>query len=131
MVQNAVDFSRSKVLINVVWTTESLTIQILDDGPGFPGPILSRIGDPFMGNRKPDNQGTFRQEYEGMGLGLFIAKTLLERTSAELMFSNGRDEPTNIKVNGYKAGAIVTITWARQKIEQQIGALGQNQALEI
>ena len=131
MVQNAVDFSRSKVLINVVWTTESLTIQILDDGPGFPGPILSRIGDPFMGNRKPDNQGTFRQEYEGMGLGLFIAKTLLERTSAELMFSNGRDEATNIKVNGYKAGAIVTITWARQKIEQQIGALGQNQALEI
>ena len=131
MVQNAVDFSRSKVLINVVWSTETLTIKILDDGPGFPNLILSRIGDPFMGTRKPDGQSNLRQEYEGMGLGLFIAKTLLERTDAELMFSNSRDEENKDKIDGYETGAIVTVSWTRQAIEQPIGALGQNQVLEL
>ena len=131
MVQNAVDFSRSKVVISVAWSKETLTIKILDDGPGFPSPVLSRIGDPFMGTRKPEGQNTLRREYEGMGLGLFIAKTLLERTDAELMFSNGRDEQSKDKINGYQAGAIVTVSWMRKAIEQPIGALGQNQVLEI
>ena len=84
-----------------------------------------------MGTRKPEGQNTLRREYEGMGLGLFIAKTLLERTDAELMFSNGRDEQNKDKINGYQAGAIVTVSWMRKAIEQPIGALGQNQVLEI
>ena len=66
-----------------------------------------------------------------MSKELEFAKTILERTDAELMFSNGRDEQSKDKINGYQAGAIVTVSWMRKAIEQPIGALGQNQVLEI
>jgi len=131
MMQNAVDFSRSKVLVNVTWTEDDLRIEILDDGPGFPIGILPRIGDPFMGVKRSESGSIERPGYEGMGLGLFIAKTLLERTGAELTFSNGRHEDQTEKSARFKIGAIVTVSWLRSKIEQPSGALGKNQTLKI
>lgn len=129
MVQNAVDFGTSKVLIEATWNNDRLFINILDDGPGFPLAILDRIGDPFMGTRKPENDGTLRPEYEGMGLGLFIAKTLLERTGAELTFSNGNQSNITSAKKEYVHGAVVAITWSLSLIEQKTGALGENEAL--
>ena len=91
LVQNAVDFARTSVWIEAIWTDDTISIRILDDGRGFPPHLLGRIGDPFMRRRKSEAERRQRPEYEGMGLGLFIAKTLLERSGAELSFANGTD----------------------------------------
>ena len=131
MIQNAVDFGTSKVSIQVTWSKDRLIINILDDGPGFSMSILDRIGDPFMGTRKPENDGILRPEYEGMGLGLFIAKTLLERTGAELNFSNGAANNSDSEKKSYSQGALVVITWPLRLIEQKTGALGANEALVV
>ena len=64
-------------------------MRIVDDGDGYPPNLLGRIGDPFVRSRRADLDPARRPEYEGMGLGLFIAKTLLERTGATLRFANG------------------------------------------
>nr|WP_281282941.1 ActS/PrrB/RegB family redox-sensitive histidine kinase [Rubellimicrobium rubrum] len=103
LVQNAVDFSASRVEIRLDWTPERLSIRIRDNGPGFEPALLARIGDPFMRGRtlarSPDEAGP-RPGYEGMGLGLFIAKTLLERTGARLTFANDAG-----------GGAVVVVAW--------------------
>ena len=116
LVQNAVDFSSDKVLIESTWTDKSVSVRISDDGPGYPSAILARIGDPFMRRR----EDTSRPGYEGMGLGLFIAKTLLERSGARLDFANG----------GSLGGALVAVTWNRDQIDpskgDRAGGLGEN-----
>ena len=85
----------------------------MDDGPGYPTNMLGRIGDPFVRNRRSDRDRKARPEYEGMGLGLFIAKTLLERSGAELSFANGSD-----RVNGSakRRGAVVEVVWPSDAI---------------
>ena len=83
LTQNAVDFAAEQVDVTLRWTGDEISIQITDDGPGFPPQVIGRIGDPFV--RHPDSA---RPGYEGMGLGLFIAKTLLERSGARLSFKN-------------------------------------------
>ena len=74
LVQNAVDFSETTVWIDAVWTEERIEIRIIDDGPGYPPDLLSRIGEPFVRRRATAGDSWNRKEYEGMGLGLFIAK---------------------------------------------------------
>ena len=71
---------------------------VSDDGPGFPDDVIDRIGDPFVSRRRED------AEAGGLGLGIFIAKTLLERTGAVVTFGRGR-------------GATVTIEWTRAALE--------------
>jgi two-component system sensor histidine kinase RegB len=119
LVQNAVDFARSRVDVTLDWTEDRLSIRIHDDGPGFTPAVLERIGDPFM--RGPPAQGRTtpatedaqaRPGYEGMGLGLFIAKTLLERTGAQLTFANDQS-----------GGAVVLVAWSRQILASQ-GMMG-------
>ncbi len=125
LIQNAVDFARANVWIEADWMTTRLVIRISDDGPGYPAQILGRIGEPFMRNRRADqpprNQYD-RPEYDGMGLGLFIAKTLLERTGAELTFANAAetDDPST------QRGAIVEVVWPMERISAPRGALGDN-----
>ncbi len=82
LVQNAVDFARSQVWVQAEWTVDEVSIRIADDGPGYPAQIIGRIGDPFMrrGRKSSSTQSGRRDGYDGMGLGLFIAKTLLERS---------------------------------------------------
>ena len=72
-----------------------------------------------------------RQSYEGMGLGVFIAKTLLERTGAELSFANGYDPQQRPAVKAMPRGAIVEIQWPRAAVEQITAALGENRAMKI
>ncbi|MEM8774491.1 MAG: ActS/PrrB/RegB family redox-sensitive histidine kinase [Pseudomonadota bacterium] len=113
LIQNAVDFSRSYVWIESVWDEASISVRIMDDGKGYPMQLFGRIGDPFM-RRRVAGEDQQRPEYEGMGLGLFIAKTLLERTGAELSFANGSDATPN---QNERVGAIVEVKWPREKIE--------------
>ena len=92
LIQNAVDFSLSNVQIDIGWDQTHVYVKILDDGHGFEPQILNRIGDPFVRSKKRGKLISDRPVYDGMGLGLFIAKTLLERSGARLDFSNGMDK---------------------------------------
>ncbi len=135
LVQNAVDFARANIWIEAIWTDAYVSIRIVDDGQGFPPHLIGRIGDPFVRQRRTAADRRSRPEYEGMGLGLFIAKTLLERTGAELSFANGSDPFLPSTERGERRGAIVEVVWPRAKIVSEAGkrgvAIGENQPLEI
>ncbi len=115
LIQNAVDFAETRVVIDGYATGSTLGVTIRDDGPGFPPQLLSRIGDPYLSRRSEAQRGN----YEGMGLGLFIAKTLLERSGARLSFANGGP------------GAIVTVRWPLDRIRSEDrAALAHNPQIE-
>ena len=130
LVQNAVDFAKANVWIDVYWNETHLTVRISDDGDGYPANMLNRIGDPFIRRRRRDA----RPGYEGMGLGLFIAKTLLERSGAELSFANGRDANDPGTEPGDQGGAIVEARWTRETFAEADdaarSALGKNRPIE-
>lgn len=109
LIQNAVDFAQSVVWIEIDEMPERIVIRIQDDGPGFSSEVLNRLGDPFLTTRR----GRKAREggYEGMGLGLFIAKTLLERRGATIAFSNQRISQTTLP------GALIEIRWNRSDID--------------
>jgi len=100
LIQNAVQFARSHVVVALRWDERSVLISVLDDGPGFPPSVLAAIGEPFISTRAGDS--------EHMGLGIFIAQTLLAGLGAELSFSNRRG-----------AGAEVVIRWPRTILERE------------
>ena len=135
LIQNAVDFARTRVWIEALWTDDVISIRIIDDGRGFPQHLIGRIGDPFMRRRRSDSEKRARPEYEGMGLGLFIAKTLLERTGAELSFANGNDPYTPAADPSERRGAIVEVVWPRGMIAPEPAKpgtpLGENRRIEI
>src|ERR1700732_2858510 len=87
ILENAVDFARATVEVNAWWNTETVEIVISDDGPGFAPDILKRIGEPYLSRRRgaDEAQGEHRG---GLGLGVFIARALLERTGAKVSFTN-------------------------------------------
>ncbi len=130
LIQNAVDFSTSTVWVDIDWDKAHLKVHVGDDGPGYPAQLIGRIGDPFM--RKRGYTDPNRPGYEGMGLGLFIAKTLLERTGAQLTFANGSEwGESNVPVEkAHPTGAIVEVVWARETLEislaQARAPLGEN-----
>ena len=130
LVQNAVDFASNQVWIEAECGTATITVRIIDNGPGYPPQLIGRIGDPFVKGRRSPGEPSGRPEYEGMGLGLFIAKTLLERSGAALTFANGFDPYQSDPSRPLRCGAIVTVTWPRHRIEQVLGApLGENQPI--
>ena len=108
LVENAVDFARDAVEVNAWWSREQVDIVISDDGPGIPPDLLKKIGEPYLSRRAA---GDSRSGHRGLGLGVFIARTLLERTGAKVSFAN-RPFPDH--------GAIVTITWPRERFETGI-----------
>ncbi len=126
LIQNAVDFAKTQVWIEVRWTMDNFLVRVIDDGDGYPADLIGRIGDPFVRRRKPERGGAQRLQYEGMGLGLFIAKTLLERTGATVSFANGHDPFLNYEDDTKGYGAIVEVAWKRGSQKQQRPALGRN-----
>lgn len=135
LIQNAVDFSRSTVNVDITWSDEQIDVHISDDGRGFPQSVIGRIGDPYVRRRRLLEDGARRPGYEGMGLGLFIAKTLLERSGAQLTFSNSRRHGHASWTGQATGGAIVEVSWPREALqneEQEKSApLGQNQPIAI
>jgi two-component system sensor histidine kinase RegB len=109
LVENAIDFANSKVEVEARWSKDEVRIVIADDGAGFPPHVLEQLGEPFVTTRRaqrerPDDS----DEHIGMGLGFFIAKTLLERSGARLELAN-RPLP--------QGGAVVTVAWPRARFE--------------
>lgn len=135
LVQNGVDFAAGNVWIDASWDSDTITVTISDDGQGYPSHLLGRIGDPFVRRRRHESERKQRPDYEGMGLGLFIAKTLLERTGARLNFANGSDLYQNILTPAAGRGAIVQVRWPRSKIDSEWGgsmpSIGENKPIEI
>jgi two-component system sensor histidine kinase RegB len=107
LVENAVDFARERVEIAADWDDQTLTVVISDDGPGFAPEVMTRIGDPYVRSRR--RRRMYASDDTGLGLGFFIAKTLLERSGARLTFAN-RNFP--------ESGAVVTIRWPRDVFER-------------
>ena len=114
LVANAVDFATSRVIIEARWTVEDLRLVVEDDGPGFASEILERIGEPYVTSR-PGGYALAEMEMSpsegfagqhGMGLGFFIAKTLVERTGGRVRARNLGD-----------GGARVTLRWPRGAID--------------
>ncbi|MEX5727948.1 two-component system sensor histidine kinase RegB [Rhodovulum iodosum] len=134
LIQNAVDFANTSVWIEAQWTEAALTVRIMDDGPGYPPHLIGRIGDPFVRQRKNDHEVKKRPEYEGMGLGLFIAKTLLERSGAELSFANGSDPFLANSEQPERSGAVVEVIWPFDVIvpdaDSLSAPLGDNMRIE-
>ena len=98
LIQNAVQFAAREVSITTFWDAATVTVEIDDDGPGFPLQLLGRLGEPYLSTRAGAT--------DHMGLGIFIAQSLLERTGARVSFANLPD-----------GGAQVVVEWRRGSLE--------------
>jgi len=105
LLENAVDYAKSEVTVTVRHTPEKVTVTIEDDGDGYAPDVLSRIGEPYVTKRQKDDSAG------GLGLGLFIAKTLLERSGARLSFENGGPD---------KPGARINVEWPRHLMDTKL-----------
>src|SRR5262245_33117116 len=114
LVENATDFATSEVRLRAGWDDKELVIEVMDDGPGFAAEIFEQIGEPYVTSRPSASRAaapkqTGSSDYgkqEGMGLGFFIAKTLIEQTGG-----------TVVAGNRSRGGAIVTARWPRGAID--------------
>jgi len=100
-IENAVEFAESRVTLTGAWTREMVSISIEDDGPGFSAAVRARLGEPYVSDR-----GDANKTAGGLGLGFFIAKTLIERTGGAVSFDN----------HPRSGGAFITLTWPIEKI---------------
>ena len=98
LVQNAIQFAAREISITIFWDAETVTVELDDDGPGFPLHLLGRLGEPYLSTRAGVT--------DHMGLGIFIAQSLLERSGARLAFDNLAE-----------GGAHVAISWNRANLE--------------
>ena len=93
---NANKFSKSKVFINIKSDNHITEILIEDDGEGYPKDVLSKIGEPYIKSVKSSIKSK-----SGLGLGIFIGKTLLEKNYANILCRNSQT----------RSGAEVNIKW--------------------
>lgn len=98
LIQNAVQFARREVMVTTFWDSATVMVEIADDGPGFLLHLLGRLGEPYLSTRAG--------AADHMGLGIFIAQSLLERSGAKLAFENLEE-----------GGAHVAISWNRANLE--------------
>lgn len=96
-IENAVSFAASRVEATASWTADQVVVTISDDGPGFSPEVLPKLGEPYISDRSEARLGG-----GDMGLGFFIAKTLIERTGGRIA-SRNRTPPAT--------GAIVQAVW--------------------
>jgi two-component system sensor histidine kinase RegB len=109
IIENAASFAGSKVLITGRWTREEIIIAVHDDGPGFSPDVLARLGEPYVSQRRQSRSPAGRKA--GLGLGFFIAKTLLERSGARIAYDNlAWDAPEG------PPGAFVSAVWRARDI---------------
>ena len=100
LIQNAMQFAQHEVSVTINWDAATVTVEIADDGPGFPAHLLGRLGEPYLSTRAGDA--------DHMGLGIFIAQSLLERTGARIDFANVAE-----------GGAEIVVEWRRSAFPTQ------------
>lgn len=106
LIENAVSFAASEVHLSARWNAAQVVVTIIDDGQGFKPEMMDTIGEPYVTSRRFEDKGD--KAHSGLGLGLFIAKTLLERSGAIVTFSN---QPAP------RSGAVIQIAWPRSAFE--------------
>ena len=106
LVENAVDFAASRVIIAASWSEDAMEVAIRDDGPGILPEVLTQLGEPYVSTRRREDLGADPEEAIGMGLGFFIAKTLLERSGAKV-----------VPGNNSHGGAEIKVIWPRGRVE--------------
>jgi two-component system, sensor histidine kinase RegB len=109
ILENAVDFARERVQVDASWTADQVFVAISDDGSGFPPEIIDRMGEPYVTSLR--GRRMRGGEMPGLGLGFFIAKTLLARAGARISLEN-KSFP--------QRGAIVKVRWKRSDFERQL-----------
>jgi two-component system sensor histidine kinase RegB len=139
LVENAADFAASTVRVQALVDAGWIEIAILDDGPGFASDILPRLGEPYVTSRpqgkarlalaaqiaaatsRRRNTGAetpIAPSQGGMGLGFFIARTLLERTGGVVSVGQGLPRPeVPSDARSPARGARVAVRWARPALE--------------
>ena len=100
---NANKFSKNKVFINIQSDSNFTKVVIEDDGEGFPSDVLSKIGEPYIRSFKPSTKSR-----SGLGLGIFIGKTLLEKNYADILCRNSKT----------RNGAEINITWKNKDLKK-------------
>ena len=100
---NANKFAKEKIFITLKSNNEYTEITIEDDGEGYPGEILSKIGEPYLRSLKNKDKNQ-----SGLGLGIFIGKNLLEKNFASLNCQNSKT----------RTGAEVNIRWKNQDLKK-------------
>ncbi len=113
IIENAADFAKGQVDITAEWDGQTVLVVVADDGPGFKPEIIDNIGEPYITTRQAGRKGRTSGKVSGLGLGFFIAKTLLERSGARLHLEN-REEPQH--------GAVIRIAWPRAAFEAALEA---------
>ena len=121
IIENAADFARTRVRVQALVDDASLSVMIEDDGPGFAPEIFEALGEPYLTSRPGHHAlgdselgpGAELGQHEGMGLGFFIAKTLLEQTG-------GRVQALNLDGRG----ARVSVVWPRGAIDGEASPAG-------
>jgi two-component system sensor histidine kinase RegB len=116
LIENAVEFAETEVLLELRWAGEEIGLKISDDGPGFDLSVLSSIGEPYYSTGRKGRSGGLQEDH--MGLGVFIARTLLGHSGAELTFSN------RTKGNAQRGGASVDVVWPSGLGDRRGTALG-------
>jgi two-component system, sensor histidine kinase RegB len=119
LVENAVDFASKRVDVVANWTSSQVTVSVHDDGPGFSPEVLARLGEPYVRGPRPRRMPAAAEE-AGLGLGFFIAKTLLERSGARISMENSPTPPR---------GAVVTIEWDRNTFERPYAPVARPEPL--
>ncbi len=104
-IENAVSFAHREVHAKASWTHDQIIVTITDDGPGFAPEIIPKLGEPYVSQRGEAQKGG-----GDMGLGFFIAKTLVEQTGGRIATRN-RTPP--------RTGAVVQALWPRKRLEAQ------------
>ena len=98
---NANKFAKKNIYISITSDSENSSISIEDDGSGFPKDILTKIGDPYIKSLQSKNKSR-----AGLGLGIFIGKTLLEKNKAKLLIRNSET----------RGGAEIKIEWSNKDL---------------
>ena len=101
IIDNAIKFCKKKVVVKVFSYNKTICLNIADDGSGFPLDVMQKLGDPYI------RSNFANKNKNGLGLGVFISKTLLERTSAKVLF----------KQNSELGGAFVSVVWKESDLE--------------
>ncbi len=99
---NANKFSKKNIYISITSDSENSSISIEDDGSGFPKDILTKIGEPYIKSFQSKNKSR-----AGLGLGIFIGKTLLEKNKAKLLIRNSET----------RGGAEIKIEWSNKDLK--------------
>jgi two-component system sensor histidine kinase RegB len=99
-IENAIKFSKSQIQIEIDQNKRNTNITISDDGQGFQDDVISNLGQPYLKSEKVN------KNKKGMGLGVFISKSLLERCNTQVMFQNKKNN----------SGAVIKITWVNSQM---------------